>query len=48
MEKAMICDIYRGETTMSAEYLNEKEESELKLAYWKQKWEIAMEILETK
>ena len=33
---------------MSAAYLNEMEESELKLAYWKQKWEIAKEILETK
>ena len=33
---------------MSASYLNEIAESELKLAYWKQKWEIAKEILETK
>jgi len=41
IEKAKICDIYRGETTMSAAYLNEKQESELKIAYWKQRWEIA-------
>ena len=32
IEKAKLCDIYRGKTTMSAAYLNEKEESELKLA----------------
>ena len=32
---------------MSSANLNEKE-SELKLAFWKQKWEIAKEILKTK
>ena len=49
IEKAKICDIYRGETAMSAAYLSEKQESELKIAYWKQKWEIAKkEILEIK
>ena len=33
---------------MSAAYISEKAESELKLAYWRQKWEIVKEILKTK
>ena len=41
IEKAKICEIYRGKTTISAAYLNEKQEGELEISYWKQKWEIA-------
>ena len=33
---------------MSAAHINDKEEGELKLAYWKQQWEITKEILKTK
>ena len=42
-----LCDIYGWKTTMSAEYLNNKE-GEIKLAHWKNNGQIAKVILKTK